>query len=149
MSPRARACWGVECENQDMSPRIIGLIAGVVAAMAVVLAVPPHDLRLLLFGTLGLVAVFCTIGWVVGGKFTRPEDDEEPDPDREPAKPPARHVFIGAGAAILVIVLFAVPVASSSSWIAGFGLLGGAVLVGVGAGAFARRWTPDESETPE
>jgi hypothetical protein len=125
-----------------MSPRTIGLIAGVVAAMVVALALPPDDVTLLVFGTLALVALFCALGWLIGGQFARPAEEER-DPDAAPPKPPARHVFIGAGAAILVVLLFAVPAANSSSFIAAFGLLAVAVVVGVGAGAVAKRfWKP-------
>jgi hypothetical protein len=133
-----------------MSPRVIGLIAGVVVAMAITLALPPHDLGVLIFGTLALVAVLCAIGWMIGGRLERDiEDDGHADPEAEPAKPPARHIFVGAGAAILVIVLFAVPVASSSSVLGAFALLGAAVVAGVCAGAFARRWQSNDSDASD
>lgn len=126
-----------------MSPRAVGLIAGVVAAMAVALALPPDDLMLLIFGTLGLVVLFCALGWLIGGQLSQPPADEDADQETEPPRPPARHVFVGAGAAILVVVVFAAPVASASSLIAGFALLAAAAVAGVGAAAAAKRfWKP-------
>jgi hypothetical protein len=126
-----------------VSARTIGLIGGVVAAMAVVLALPPHDLELLIFGTLALVAVFCAVGWIIGGQLERPAAEGG---EASPApRPPARHVFVGAAAAIVVIVIFAAPVASASSVLAAIALLGGAAVVGVAVGAASKRfWPADE-----
>ena len=128
-----------------MSPRVIGLIAGVVLAMVVPLAAPSDNILLVIFCTLGLVVLFCTAGWLIGGRLSRPAEERDSDIDRDSTKPPARHVFVGAAAAILVIVLFAAPVASESSVVAALVLLMVAVVVGVMAGAASKRlWKQEE-----